>query len=282
MYKLSVENKYGQQIELTNNKSYVIKSISGLSPADATINTTRSAGMDGATFNSSYVGERTITLTMAINGPAEDNRLNLYKYFKPKQPITLYFSNDTRDVQILGYVRAVNIEFFAKKQVAQIEILCPDIYFSDIDDIVVDFISVTSLFEFPFSIGSEGVAFSSIATEVIKNIIIDGDVETGGIFELRARGAVINPMVYNVETNEYIKINYTMAEGDRIVINTNTNHKSVTLYSGTTVTSIVGNVVSGSTWLQFLPADNLISYTADSLASYLDLVIETTNRYEGV
>ena len=77
MYTLIAQNKYGEQLELTRNEAYVIESIEGLDPPDAVINTTRNANTDGSVFNSSYVDNRQITITMAINGPAEANRINL-------------------------------------------------------------------------------------------------------------------------------------------------------------------------------------------------------------
>lgn len=107
MYSLTVENIYKQKMELTHNDSYVIESIEGIDPPDATINTTRNANIDGSVFNSSYVNNRQIIITLAINGPAEANRIKLYKYFKSKYPVRLYYKNDTRDVYIEGYCKSL-------------------------------------------------------------------------------------------------------------------------------------------------------------------------------
>ena len=79
MYSLSVENTYGDILELTNNPAYCITNVDGIDPPDATINTARNAGADGSVFNSAYMNNRTITITMAINGPAEANRIELYR-----------------------------------------------------------------------------------------------------------------------------------------------------------------------------------------------------------
>ena len=117
MYTLIAQNKYGQQIELTHNEAYVIESIEGIDPPEAVINTTRNANADGSVFNSSYVDNRQIIITLAINGPAEVNRINLYKYFKTKYPVRLYYQNKTRDVYIDGYVKSIQIKFFNKKQI---------------------------------------------------------------------------------------------------------------------------------------------------------------------
>lgn len=154
MYTLIAQNKYGQQIELTDNPDYTITSIEGLNPPEAVINTSRNANTDGSVYNSSYVGDRQIIITMAINYPAEVNRINLYTYFKTKMPITLFYANDTRNVYIQGYVKAFTVDFFAKKQVAQITIECPKPFFSDVDNDSQILSQVASLFEFPFEINA--------------------------------------------------------------------------------------------------------------------------------
>ena len=84
MFTLIARNQYGQQLELTHNDAYSIKSIDGLDPPEAVINTTHNAGLDGSVYNSAYMSDRVITITLAIEGPAEENRINLYKYFKSK------------------------------------------------------------------------------------------------------------------------------------------------------------------------------------------------------
>ena len=77
MYTLTAENKYGERLELTHNPCYDITEIDGLYPPEAVINSTKTAGMDGAVFNSAYMNSRTITITLMVNGPAEENRIQL-------------------------------------------------------------------------------------------------------------------------------------------------------------------------------------------------------------
>lgn len=267
-------------MELTHNEAYVIESIEGLDPPDAVINTTRNANADGSVFNSSYVDNRQITITLAINGPAEANRINLYRYFKAKYPVTLYYKNDTRDVYITGYVQNIQIEFFNKKQIAQIIILCPEPFFSGTDSNITDFANVESLFEFPFSIETP-VAFSQILPLQKKNIINHGDVETGAIFRLKATGNATNPMVFNDERLELIGFNLSMSAGDELVINTNKKHKSAKLTHNGVTTSVINKISMNSTWMQLLPGDNIIGIYDGTLQS-LTCIVEFEDKYEGV
>lgn len=281
MYTLKVRNQYGEVLELTHNEGYVITDITGIDPPDAVINTTRNAGADGSMFNGAYVDNRQIVITMAINSPAEDNRIKLYKYFKMKNSIRLFYKNSTRDVYIDGYVQHINIQYFDKKQIVQITVFCPNPFFNDVSDNMVEFNAIDSLFEFPFEIVTP-IPFSEITTGEEINVRNLGDVASGMEIKIIVAGTVTNPVMYNVVTNQYFKIMKSFATGDVIVINTNKKYKKVQLTSEGTTTSIVGNIASGSTWLQIDPGDNIFQITADSNPENIIAFCNTVTQYEGV
>lgn len=281
MYTLKVRNQYGEVLELTHNEGYVITDITGIDPPDAVINTTRNAGADGSMFNGAYVDNRQIVITMAINSPAEDNRIKLYKYFKMKNAIRLFYKNSTRDVYIDGYVQHINIQYFDKKQIVQITVFCPNPFFNDVSDNMVEFNAIDSLFEFPFEIVTP-IPFSEITTGEEINVRNLGDVASGMEIKIIVAGTVTNPVMYNVVTNQYFKIMKSFATGDVIVVNTNKKYKKVQLTSEGTTTSIVGNIASGSTWLQIDPGDNIFQITADSNPENIIAFCNTVTQYEGV
>ena len=285
MYTLIVENAYGEQLELSNNPRYSITGITGLSPADAQINLTKNAGFDGSTYNSSYVGERTISITMRINSPAEENRILLYKYFKTKSPVKLYYKNGVRDVYINGYVQSEPISMFdtKPKEIAQISILCPQPYFVRTDDDLQTFSGVEPLFEFPFSIPETGQSFSEIIILQEQDVYNYGDVEVGCIFDIHAVGNVTYPKIYNSVTQEHMYINQSMVAGDTIRINTIRGQKSIWMVDHDNVkTNIIGKFVSGSTWLQLAPGDNLLIVDANAHPENMVVYVTTINHYEGV
>ena len=152
MFTLIAQNKYGEQLELTHNPAYDITEIDGIDPPDATINTTKNAGADGSVFNSAYMNNRTITITLVVNAPTETNRVNLYRYFKSKFPVRLFYTNASRDVYIDGYVQSMSVGFFDKKQTVQIVVFCPQPHFNGVNESVQEFANIEDLFEFPFDI----------------------------------------------------------------------------------------------------------------------------------
>lgn len=282
MYTLIAENKYGEQLEITNNPRYVITDIDGLYPPEGVINTTQVANMDGSVFNSSHINDRVITITMAINGPAEANRLLLYRYFKTKYPVRLYYKNGVRDVHIDGYVSKFSVEYFEKKQTAQIEISCPMTLFRAVKESVTEFANIENMFVFPFAIEVAGIPFSEIALGEQKTIINGGDVETGVIIKLNALGTVLNPKIYNVDTSDRMTLSVEMQAGDEITINTRKKEKSITLLRDGVQTNIVGKLDAGSTWFNLIPGDNVFTYEADELPENLQCTFIINNQFEGV
>lgn len=282
MYTLIAENKYGEQLEITNNPRYVITDIDGLYPPEGVINTTQVANMDGSVFNSSHINDRVITITMAINGPAEANRLLLYRYFKTKYPVRFYYKNGVRDVYIDGHVSKFSVEYFEKKQTAQIEISCPMTLFRAVKESVTEFANIENMFVFPFAIEVAGIPFSEIALGEQKTIINGGDVETGVIIKLNALGTVLNPKIYNVDTSDRMTLSVEMQAGDEITINTRKKEKSITLLRDGVQTNIVGKLDAGSTWFNLIPGDNIFTYEADEFPEHLQCIFIINNQFEGV
>lgn len=284
MYTLIVENKYGQQMELTHNDAYVIEEIDGLDPPEATINTTRNANDDGSVYNSAYVNNRQIIITMAVNSPAEENRLNLYKYFINKYPVRMYYKNERRDVYIDGFCQKITVDPFKQKQIAQITIICPEPFFQDIDEKTMEFSNVVADFEFPFAIDSEGEEFSHLTVNHDINIYNPGDVESGMEISVRAVGGFISGFtIYNNSSGEHITVNLSMLDGDEIVIDTRKKHKSITLIRNGQRDNIIGAIGNGSKWIQILPGDNLMAATTgEDYQQYLRAYIILRSQYQGV
>lgn len=282
MYTLKVTNHLGDTIELTHNPAYEVASVEGMEPADATIHTTKYAGGDGSTFNSARVDERTITITMAINAPAEANRIALYRYFKPKHKVRVWIKNGARDVYADGVVQSMQVAYFDKKETVQIAILCPDPFFYDAVTGAQEMSSITPEFEFILDLPPEGKPMSEIDLTTEHNIINTGDVATGAEITIRATGNVTNITVWNTQTLAYMTVNVDMAEGDELVINTRRGNKRVTLIHDGVAENAISKLAPGSTWLEFEPGDNLMQYTAEAGTDRIRLWVTVPSQYEGV
>lgn len=283
MYQLSVKNQYGEALSLSGNDKYTVYKIEGLAPPKVNINESANTTQDGVTVNSARMGKRNIVIYVAIEGDVEANRINLYKYFPPKQLVSLFYSNGTRDVTIEGVVELIECDLFTNRQQAQISIICPKPYFKAVDILTTSFSDVSALFEFPFSIAAAGVEFSTITTNVRKSIINSGDTDTGAIIELfAASGQVVNPVVYDVFKRIKLKLNITMQQNDLIRVNTNYGEKSITLVRNGVSYNAMGYMSQDSSWLQLGAGDNVFTYDCDSGNANLQITFKTTALYGGV
>ena len=282
MFTLKVQNDKGQALNLTDDPRYIVYKIDGLAPPQANINSSVNTTADGSSINSVRLQDRNIVLYISIEGDVETNRIALYSYFPIKKTVTLYFSNGSRDVSIDGTIETIECDLFSNKQTAQISIVCPKPYFKDTTTIVTRFSEITSLFEFPFSIGEWGIAFSEYTPIVRKDIINNSDVETGTIIELFATGTVVNPVIYDVQKRTHISLLFTMQPSDLIVINTNHGEKSINLVRDGVTTNILGNMSKDSTWFTLSSGDNVFTYTAENGDIDLQITFYTNVLYSGV
>lgn len=282
MYTLTIENHKGEQLQLTQNSNYSVTGVEGLPPPTANINTAVNANFDGSTYRSSRLNARNIVITLAIEGDAETNRINLYQYIKAKKQCTVYYQNGSRDVSIVGYVESLEVAIFEEKETAQISIICPRPYFADVIQTVLDMSAISGLFEFPFSIPEEGIEFSTLTVGTESTVQNLGDVETGAVIVFHATGPASNPVIYNVDTGESFKVNISMSAGDLVIIDTINGEKGVTSVINGVTTNIINSVEMGSSWLQFESGANTMLYNADALPENLQCYITFNNLYEGV
>lgn len=282
MFELAVENSRGKRYAFNNPNELTVFRVEGLNPPQATINKSSNATTDGCKITSAKVESRNLVIYISIEGDAEENRNKLYEYFQIANKVTVFYKNGIKDVCIEGVVETLECNLFDEKEQAQISIVCEKPYFKSLDYLVTSFSSVSSLFEFPFSIPESGIEFSAITTNVRKKIINTGDVKTGAIIRLYAAGTVENPILYDVLKKTHMKLKITMKPSDEIVINTNQREKDIVLIRNGKTTNILGTMQQDSEFFVLEPGDNVFTYTCKSGDTNLMVTFTTQPQYGGV
>ena len=163
---VSVVNQFGDEIS-TNfvgvyEAPYVITKIEGHGPVGADINLTQFATNDGAMYNSARVGERALSLTLAVvaqpGKTIEHARRWIYKTYAVKNRVTMVFTTDTGTYITTGYVEKCEPDIFEKITKVKITIVCPDPYFYAPANTVTSILSVKGGFEFPFADNTTAVS----------------------------------------------------------------------------------------------------------------------------
>lgn len=284
MFNLIVETQNGERLDFSQVRDkYDILSVDGLTSPDTNINTSGLYYTDGCLVNSIRAEKRNIVINLNIKPPVELNRLELYKFFACKAKITLYWTNDSRDVYIKGIVEKFEINLFDKVQQPQISIICPQPYFISTTEDVIGFTDSDSLFEFPFSISWPPGQAISESKERISQLVDVGEANTGIIIKISAvGGAVTNPTVMNRTTGDTFTINYTMSDSQQIVVNSNASEKSIYLYTGSSKKNFLSKRKYGTQWITCVPGYNDFYYTADSGSDYMQVEFIMAKKYQGV
>jgi len=221
-----------------------IKKIDGLGPVNATVNTDQYGSVDGEFYNGSNTGKRNIVLTLLLNPDwssqtIEQLRQVLYRYFMPKNEVTLRFtSTHMAQVEITGYVESCEPNLWDKDAEYQVSIICPDAAFVATQ---------------PSNIQGTTLAFGSNS---FTSIDYEGTLPAG--FVLRVAANTANPSatgeVRLVNTNPDITIlivtgttvdsthslEFGTSQGDKYI-------DEIPLPSGSS-SSLLGKLADGSNW----------------------------------
>lgn len=306
IYSIVVTNYLGDRIKLELGKpdvsGFLIKSITGLGPAKANVNTTEVSTNDGSLFNSARLSQRNIVLDMVfintVYGESiEDLRQKSYKYFPLKKSVELTIETDNRYVKTTGYVESNEPNIFSSQEGTQISIIFPDPYFysaGEDGNNVTNFYSIDPMFEFPFSnesLDEPLLVFGEIQIKTEGVITYHGDSEIGVMIYIHAIGPATNINIYNTETREVMRINTEkissltgkgIVASDDIVINTAKGEKSITLIREGVSYNILNCLDKNTDWFTLAKGDNIFAFTADSGVTNLQFRVENKVIYEGV
>lgn len=306
IYSFTITNYLGDTIKLTLREpalsGFLIKSVTGLGPVKANINTTEVATNDGSKFNSARLTQRNIVFQMVfvdtLKGESvEDIRQKSYKYFPTKKNVDIIIETDNRYVKTTGYVESNEPNIFSSQEGAQISIICPDPYFytaGDNGDIVTEFYSIAPMFEFPFSnesLTDPMIVFSEIQNRAAGVITYYGDTEIGIVIRIHALGEATNIAIYNTDTREVMRIDTDkikkitgkgLTVSDDIIINTAKGNKSITLLREGVSYNILNCLGKNPDWFTLTKGDNVFAFTAETGITNLQFRVENKIIYEGV
>ena len=287
-FKLILENRYGDQIDMTTTANqYMTSKVEGLSPPPGTVSTSGYAGMDGSYLNNAFIEKRNVVISFEMRGvDIEKRRHQLYKVVKPSRYLKIYYKTAGIDVYTEGYVETCEVDNFEELTTGQVSILCPDIYWYSVFQEIVDYSLIRGMFTFPFPNERNPEPFVLGQYNYDRMLVIEnaGD-ETGFILQIEGVSkdevAARSPTIYNADTDEYLQIKGDILNGDIITITTKTGNKTITLERGGVKENIINRLVSGSTWFMLREGKNRF-YLRGTGLNNLKVKLIHTNAYLGV
>lgn len=283
-YLLCTFESNGKKLQMGCGCPIKIVSISGIESTEYSIHTENNASEDGSSVYGKKVGDRRISLVFAIDDlkNTEIYRQQLIHFFNPKFSLKLILNYCYTQAQIECEVSSFN--FTTQSSLwdyleANLDLLCPYPYFSDLDNFGKNIAAITGQFAFPLILPPAGkiMGYKTLQQEV--NLLNKGDVETGLEIRFTAkRGSVTNPRITNILTGEFIEVMKVMNRGDVITINTNSGKKRIDL-NGNNISKDINKL---STYFKIRIGDNLIRYEAEENYTNLDVTLFYSPKYLGV
>lgn len=298
---IKVTNPKGESLVLDlfhpEKSGLIVKSISGLGPPKANINSTDLATADGALYSSARASTRNIVfnLQFMFAPTIEDSRQLTYKYFPLKKLVKIEVETDNRSLETSGYVESNQPDIFSKEETTQISILCLNPFFYDPNPSVTQFATVTPTFEFPFSNESTTeslIEFGTINLDTRSTIDYIGDVDTGVLITIHALGSVSGSLtIYNVETQEKMVVDLAKIKtligkdygsGDDIIISTVSGDKYVQVLHDGKYTNAIAAIEKLADWFQVSVGRNIFNFTVTKGIENLVMSFSYRNAYGGI
>lgn len=151
---------------------------------------------------------------------------------------------------------------------------CPYPLFTDANSHLTSVSYTEKLFKFPLIIpANEGIMMGIRQPSLIAEVENNGDLPIGYTIEFRAGGTVINPSLTDIGTQQFIKINKTMVNGEVITVDTREGYRHIV----GTVNGVESNYFKyrtfDSSWLSLNQGINYLRYNADEGVELLEVYI---------
>lgn len=231
-----------------------IKKITGLGPVLANVNTTGYGSIDGEFLTGTFTPKRNIVITVGLNPDwstqtLEGLRQVLYSYFMPENQVRLRFTSTHIDqVEIIGVVESCELDMFSQDPEYQISIICPQPNFTAVSATVLT--GLTQAFATPVDVPIE------YEGSVDSGFVVDITLPTGGSAfsgEVRILNSTPNlkiAFISAVSVSSTVYFSMSSVQNDKYI-------RSYTLPGGVP-TSILGSLLTGSSWITLRKGTNKI------------------------
>lgn len=215
----------------------------------------------GETVESMTVGGRSITVHGAIFGNIQSRKKMMRKTFAPFVWGKLIFESKY-------YIRVCVKDtptFSPIKNDGRFTMLlyAPFPFFYSVDDAHFNIGEIVPMFSFPVNYATPH-KFGERGVEKYTNVYNGGDIAVPFNVYIETFGTSENPVIVNLDTQEYLKLNGTLTAGDVANIYRDSNNiLRVELSSGGELIDILSWVDDGSSLFQLNPGDNIIAFDDD-------------------
>lgn len=275
-----------ETLNLLNLPSAEITSISGMGMTKKNFAKNENPKKDGTEISNIKHSERNIIFNYVMNGNEnQKTRQLLFSILGGKESgKIIYKDEELKDgIEIKAYCEDIICDSWTNKVILSIYFSCPFPFFNSVNKITNDIQIIAPLFYFPLVLKKEGIPVGEIkeASEIILNN--SGQMETPCQIEIKIKGDVTNPIVYDYTNNKFFGLDETFKSGQTIFIDTTFGNKSVYLIDvDGTEKDLFYSIKNGSEFLQIEKGDNTFFVSAESGNEFLKTIFNFNTLYFGV
>lgn len=164
-----------------------------------------------------------------------------------------------------------------------LQFLATDPYIYEKEAKKVDIARWVGAFEFPFeSPMGEGFEVGRREQSLFVNVNNVGQNRTGMVVKFKALATVTRPALINIDTQQELRLNFTMTKGDVIEASTYQGERIVTLIRNNVTYDIFNSVDLNSHFLELEQGDNVFRYDALSGVDNLEMSLTYRPKLVGV
>lgn len=290
MIVLKYTNQNKESITINHTGKYRLIDLQGLGTVSAETQTVKAPYQDGVTHLDTLLDSRYLTIEVGIFADSPEElfqlRRKLSSVLNPKHSnnILRYVNGDS--IYEIEAVPEATVDFPTGAnntsecfQRAFIELMCPKPFWLSIIGKTQPMANWIGGFGFPLSFLGSNVGFAERGSKVV--VVNDGDVPAP--IEIHFAGEAVNPLVRNITTGEYIRVNRTLTATDKLIITTEFGNKRVEIENAEGERINVFNWLDlNSTFFQLQVGENEIEYKSDSGIEYSTVELKWRNRYLGI
>ena len=264
-------NREGGEIVFKQLPPFVITSKKGFASVENEITTQKQYGLDGEFLVHQRLSSRELDIEGTVLGSSIDDldekRRQLSATLNPSLAGTLTYKVGERSFEIDVLVEQAPVMDESRSNLTEnfsLSFKAIDPYWMDKSEEgrLVQLSSVVPKFKFPLQIINNFV-FNDISSGNITEISNEGDVVVGMTIELQIRGAVTNPKILNVTTQEFFGFKGTYQSGMVLKIVTVRGKKEVTKTDNNITVNAMKDRLPDSSFLQLQKGTNFFMVQAD-------------------
>jgi hypothetical protein len=281
MRTLSITSENGSALAISRTFPYVLNYLLGSNAPSSEAENRKSPYQNGVTHINTTLNARElivgVTLCATDMISVQQARAALANALNPEYRLTLLYDYAGGTKKITGYLSSpVEFEEEGKNaQVGEFTIECDNPYWTDEEQSSARLAISVPTFHFPLAFPPT-ITFSVIVNRIVT---IDNNGHTQTPVNIKFFGPSTNPIITNVTTGLFIKVNRTLLDGEVLEINTYGDDKYVRIDGVNAFGSID---LDSSLSFSLIPGENEITYDADSGAESAEVLITYDKRYVGV